>query len=163
MVFTFQAALAHAVSTIIIGLAVAFLGRELDARIPISTTPIASGIMILLGIWFIFRHFHHHHFHLSGIHEKSPRAVLWALILAMFFSPCLEIEGNFLLMGHYGWEWVLLMSAIYLLTTVLGMLLWVTLAWKGLQKINAHAWEHRAGMITGIVLILTGLSMFWLD
>lgn len=161
MRFTFQAALAHAVSTVLIGLVLAFLGKEINKQLEIFTTPVASGILILVGIWFVFRHFHHHHFHLSKIEEKSPRKVLVAVILAMFFSPCLEIESNFLLIGTYGWQWVLLLAAMYTLITLLGMLFWVSMAYRGLQMVNSHKWEHNAGIITGIVLILTGLTMYW--
>ena len=43
------------------------------------------------------------------------------------------------------------------------MLIWVGIALRGLQKLDWHAWEHNAGLITGIVLIVSGLLFVWLD
>ena len=43
------------------------------------------------------------------------------------------------------------------------MLLWVFLAMRGLKKLDWHALEHNAGLITGVTLILAGILLFLLD
>ncbi len=80
-----------------------------------------------------------------------------ALVIAMFLSPCMEIEAYFLLAGTKGIWAVLLIAGLYLLISVSGMVLWVRLAYKGLLKLNWHSLEHNAGIITGWTLVITGI------
>jgi nickel/cobalt exporter len=80
----------------------------------------------------------------------------------MFFSPCFEIEAYFLLAGTHGWRQVVLLSIIYTIVTVGGMVVWVRLAYQGLSKLNWHALEHYAGVITGVTLLLTGIVTFFI-
>ena len=88
--------------------------------------------------------------------------VVFSLAAAMFFSPCLEIEGYFLTAGQYGWNFVLLVALVYGVVTILGMLLWVRLALGGLQRLDWHAVEHNAGLITGLTLVASGVGlMLW--
>jgi nickel/cobalt transporter (NicO) family protein len=46
---------------------------------------------------------------------------------------------------------------VYGLTTVLGMVVWMTIALKGLERYNWHRIEHNAGLITGVLLMAVGL------
>jgi threonine/homoserine/homoserine lactone efflux protein len=65
-------------------------------------------------------------------------------------------------MAKEGWFWIGLLSAVYLLTTLISMLVWIWLAYRGLEKINSHRWTHSSGILTGIILIVSGL-LFLLD
>jgi hypothetical protein len=56
---------------------------------------------------------------------------------------------------------VLLLAAIYGIVSILGMLLWVSIALQGIQKMNWHKIEHNAGLITGFVLILCGIFTYF--
>jgi hypothetical protein len=87
--------------------------------------------------------------------------VVWALTLAMFFSPCLEIEAYFLLAGAQGWSSVVLLSSLYLSISVIGMIVWVRLMFRGMQRYDWHLLEHNAGLITGATLIGTGVFSFF--
>ncbi len=111
-------------------------------------------LLISLGIWFIYRHYQHHHFHLQERSESNNP--VWPIVVAMFLSPCLEIEGYFFTLGTAGWYWVALLSGFYFITTVLSMMVWVWLAYKGAERIDAHKWTHNAGIITGLVLVISG-------
>lgn len=160
---TFLSGLAHALSTIVIGLVLGLLGLQLAGKIQYFTHFIAPAILILLGFFFIYQHHRHKHFHL----HKTPEAalpknkIILALVVAMFLSPCMEIEGYFLLAGVYGFWAVMSIAALYLLISVSGMVLWVRLAYKGVLKLNWHALEHNSGIITGWTLVITGgLSFF---
>jgi len=42
------------------------------------------------------------------------------------------------------------------------MVVWVRMTYRGLLKLNWHAIEHNAGIITGITLILTGVLSYFL-
>ena len=83
--------------------------------------------------------------------------------MMMFLSPCFEIEAYFLLAAGFGWQSVALLSVLFTAVTVLGMVTWVRMAFKGLLKFNWHAIEHNAGIITGITLVLTGIISFFLQ
>jgi putative Mn2+ efflux pump MntP len=161
LLFTLQTASAHAASTLLIGLVVAAGGRYMVGKIENFGTWIPATLLILLGIWFIYRHYRHHHFHVHA-ETTDSKNVIWPVIVAMFLSPCLEIEGYFFSLGTAGWNWVILLSAFYFITTIFSMLAWVWLAYKGLSRIDSHRWTHNAGIITGLVLVISGM-LFLLD
>lgn len=157
LLVTFWAGFAHVLSTVLLGLGLAYAGKGLSLQVESFTHWIAPGLLVLLGIYFLYRHYYHHHFHLTGEHFKW--GVLTSLMVAMFLSPCLEIEGFFLAAGQYGWSFVGLLAFTYAIVSITGMLVWVRLALAGLKRLDWHAWEHNAGLITGITLILSGLAM----
>lgn len=156
---TMLAALAHSLSTVVIGILLALGGMTLDHLLPYFRV-IAAGILILLGIMFVWRHQHHMHFHLRGINvEAHPRMlyIIGSLMLAMFLSPCLEVGALFLIAGTEGMKISFMLAGIYTVTSALGMTLFAWLAMQGLKRFDWHKLEHSSGLISGIILILTGL------
>lgn len=162
---TFISGLAHVFSTIIIGVLLALIGIELSEHIESFTRVIAPSILILIGIYFIRQHYVHHHFHLDRqkTANKPKSKIIGALVIAMFLSPCMEIEAYFLLAGAKGWWMLAGIALMYAVVTLAGMLLWIRLAYKGLVRLNWHKWEHNAGLISGGVLIGTGILSFFLS
>ncbi len=158
---TFLAGLAHVLSTVFLGSALAAVGGLLAARLEVFAYWMAPVLLFALGIFYIYRHYYHHHFHLHT--QNLPWGVVATLTIAMFFSPCLEIEGYFLSAGQFGWKFVLLLSLLYGFLSIAGMLIWVRLAISGLKRINWHRWEHNAGLITGVTLIASGFALFIID
>lgn len=156
---TFLAGMAHVISTVIIGILLGLIGSELTEHIEDFTSIIGPSILILIGLYFVRQHYIHHHFHLQKeqLEKKTKRSIILALIVAMFLSPCMEIEAYFLLAGSNGWYVLAGIAAMYSIITIAGMLIWVRIVYKGLLKLNWHKWEHNAGIITGLVLIVTGL------
>jgi len=161
---TFITALGHATSTILIGCILALLGAGLAVHVNRFTHIIAPCILIILGLIFIYRHHRHKHFHIDdGLQrKKSKTAIITALAIAMFFSPCMEIEAYFLLAGMQATWLVWFIALLYLLITTTGMVLLVRFAYKGILRLNWHKWEHNAGLISGGVLILTGILSFFI-
>jgi putative Mn2+ efflux pump MntP len=161
---TFICALAHGVSTILIGILLGYLGAKLDERVMHFTNIIAPVILIIIGLLFIYRHHIHKHFHIEDDvkKKKSKTAIIIALVIAMFFSPCMEIEAYFLLAGTYEKWLIWFIAAMYLLITTIGMVLLVRFAYKGLLKLNWHSLEHNAGIITGFTLVATGILSFFI-
>lgn len=160
---TFIAGLAHALSTVLIGVIIGVVGVSLSSTVENFTHYVAPGVLIGIGLFYIYQHHRHKHFHLHAnpvINAKSK--VIITLVIAMFFSPCFEIEAYFLLAGTKGWWMILLIAILYTVVTVSGMVLWVRLTYKGLVKLNWHALEHNAGIITGITLLLTGILSFFI-
>lgn len=161
---TFISAVAHGLSTVIIGIVLAFIGARMANNIEDFSHFFAPVILILLGIIFIYRHHTHHHFHLDeNIKKKhSKKKIIVALVLAMFLSPCMEIEAYFLLAGAQAKWLIWFIAALYLIITTVGMVLLVRFAYLGLLKLNWHSLEHNAGIITGITLVATGILAFFI-
>jgi nickel/cobalt exporter len=162
---TLIAALAHGVSTILLGFILGYLGAELADTVNHFTHIIAPCILVILGLFFIYRHHKHKHFQLSEEvrQKRSKRTIITALVIAMFFSPCLEIEAFFLLAGAQARWFVWSIALMYLLITTTGMVLLVQYAYKGLLKLNWHSLEHNAGIITGLTLVATGIITFFIS
>jgi nickel/cobalt transporter (NicO) family protein len=150
---------AHALSTILIGLLLSMVGWKMAGWVEVFSHVAAPVLLIGLGAIFIWRHYFHQHFHLHGDikGELNETQLIFALALAMFLSPCLEIGAFFLVAGTHGASVVWVLSSLYFITTVAGMSVWVWLVWRGLSLRNWHALEHNAGIISGVVLVLSGL------
>ena len=161
---TFIAAIAHGLSTVIIGIILAFIGAHIADNIEYFSHFFAPVILILLGIVFIYRHHKHHHFHLDENLKKkySKKKIIIALVLAMFLSPCMEIEAYFLLAGAQAKWLIWFIATLYLVITTAGMVLLVRFAYMGILKLNWHALEHNAGIITGVTLVATGILAFFI-
>jgi nickel/cobalt exporter len=156
---TFITASAHILSTVLIGVILGYLGHKLSHDIEHLTHAIAPVILMLMGLVYIYRHYKHKHFHLHGgpIKASSKRNIIISLSIAMFMSPCMEIEALFLMAGTQSMTLLATISLVYAVVTLLGMLILVRIAYKGLLKFDSHKLEHNAGIITGLTLILTGL------
>ncbi len=160
---TLISGLAHVASTLLIGWGLAFFGWELSRKFETITKFFAPVVLISIGLIFIYRHHVHKHFHVADQpHQNSKRQMIFSLSLAMFFSPCLEIEAFFLAAGTESIAWAFILSAIYFTVTIAGMLTWVKVAYHSANKFNWHKLEHNAGIITGGTLIATGLISFFI-
>ncbi|WP_374163796.1 hypothetical protein [Arcticibacter sp. MXS-1] len=159
---TFYSGLAHVVSTVLLGTVFAALGLQLSVHMDSFSHIFAPVILIILGLIFIYRNHRHKHFHLHQPNKKSKREIVIALVVSMFLSPCLEIEAYFLMAGSKGWSIVALLSILYSAITIIGMVIWVRFTYRGFLKLNWHAYEHNAGIITGLTLIITGIVTFFI-
>jgi hypothetical protein len=162
---TFIAGMAHVLSTVIIGFLLGVIGGTLTKYIGEFTRVIAPAVLILMGLYFVREHYTHHHFHLQEdqLEKKTKRSLVIALVTAMFLSPCMEIEGYFLLAGSRGWYMMVLVAIMYTVISIAGMLIWVRIVYKGMLKLDWHKWEHNAGIITGLILIATGIISFFIS
>jgi nickel/cobalt exporter len=160
---TLISALAHGISTILLGFILSYLGAELAVTVNHFTYIIAPCILIIMGLFFIYRHHKHKHFHIDEEikKKKTKAAIITALVIAMFFSPCMEIEAYFLLAGTQATSLVWFIALLYLVITTTGMMLLVRFAYKGIIKLNWHSLEHNAGIITGLTLVATGIITFF--
>ena len=163
---------AHTLSTIIVGIIVGLIGYKLSSGYQFVSTVAAPVILIGLGIIYVsldFRNGHHHHHgeqeHTSTLSTKNDkskwRAILTSLSIAMFLTPCIEIEAYYFQAGTIGWIGIFIVSAVYLFTTLAVMLLLVFLGLKGIQTFNVHFLEHHEKLITGIVLIALGILAYF--
>ena len=156
---TMLAAFAHSLSTVIIGIVVAAGGMKLGQVLPYFRF-VAAGILVFMGLYFIWKHQHHKHFHMKDVvinQDRTMGYILGSILLAMFLSPCLEVGALFLVASSEGWSTTIGMGAIYTITSAIGMTLFAWLAVQGLKKLDWHKVEHNSGLISGMILVITGL------
>lgn len=164
----------HTISTIVIGIIVGLVGYKLSESYHFITKYVAPIILIALGVFYFileYRHslldaeHHHHHIDVVNIiqNQRSKRSIIATLSLAMFFSPCLEIEIYYFTASRLGWWGIGIVSIVYFFVTVLGMIFIVHFASKGIKKLRWHFLEHHDKLISGIVLILVGLLAFFVE
>ncbi len=94
---TLMAGAAHVLSTVLLGGIFAAIGGTLAKQAESFTQWFAPVILTLMGLFYIYQHYYHHHFHLHQ--QRTHWGLVASLALAMFLSPCLEIEGFFLVAG----------------------------------------------------------------
>lgn len=165
LVVTGVGALAHSLSTIAIGFLMGYLGSELSERFSHIISFLGPSLLIAMGVFFLYQHHAHHHFHISEARLKSLNSktkIVLALTAAMMLSPCLEISGYFFYAGTMGIEKIAIIAIIYASCTIVGMLTWVWWLYPHVKKMDWHALEHKAGLIAGWILILTGVIGFFL-
>jgi nickel/cobalt transporter (NicO) family protein len=165
----------HTFSTIIIGIVIGIIGYKLSSSYSIVSTIAAPIILMTLGILYVILDFkgNYHHRHETGhdhaisniakTGKKKWYAIITSLSIAMFLTPCIEIEAYYFQAGTIGWPGIFIVSAVYLLMTIIVMLFLVYLGLKGIQTFNLHFLEHHEKGITGIVLILLGLLAYFVE
>lgn len=160
------ASFAHTLSTILLGIVIGLIGYKLSDTYHIITDVVAPLVLVFMGLIYFslsFRHTEHEHLPAKEkLRNKSKPTIITALALSMFFSPCLEIEAYYFTAGTHGKLAIWLLSAIYLIVTVAGSILLVTLASKNIEKFKWHFLEHHEKKITGIVLIALGLLSYFI-
>lgn len=162
---TFLAALAHVTGTVILGLVLGFIGKELQEKYGGVIYVSSAILLIVFGlIYFTVNLPHHHHSGQKDVAEYKRSKRKWVLIfiVMMFLSPCLEVESLFLSAGAYGMGIVVLMSVLYAIVSISGILLLVNLGYKGVNLLPAEFIEHNEKRISGAVLIIVGIVSFFL-
>ncbi|MEJ5352382.1 MAG: hypothetical protein WHS65_12410 [Melioribacteraceae bacterium] len=167
--------ISHISSTIIIGIVIGFAGYKLSESYIFITKIIAPAILIALSLIYFYleyrhnkirtSHHQHHHIDIEMIiqRKKNKKSIILSLVVAMFFSPCLEIEIYYLTASQLGWTGIFVVSAVYFIVTVAGMLLLVYLASKGISKLKWNFLEHHDKLITGLVLFVVGLLALFIE
>jgi sulfite exporter TauE/SafE len=158
---------AHVMSTILVGIIVGFIGYKFSTAYEFVPKVVAPLILIIMGLTSItidlIKHHHHHEFlNTNSIYNKSKLVIITSLGIAMFFSPCIEIEAYYFTAGTYGWLGIAIVSIVYFIVTVSGMLLLVNLGRKGVEKIKWHFLEHHDKKIIGVVLIILGIFSYFI-
>jgi hypothetical protein len=164
---TVLTALAHTLSTISLGIVIGIIGLRLSDRYSAFTDVAAP--LILVGMGFIYfgmdlRSSQHEHFpNQTSLGRKSKIAIIASLCIAMFFSPCFEIETYFLAAGSFGWQGIGIISIVYLLVTITGITIMVWAGYRGAQRFQWHWLECHEKKVTGSILILLGIVSFLLN
>jgi len=164
----------HTISDVIIGIVVGLVGYKLSESYHFIVRYIAPVILIALGLVYFFLEYRHsliktahqhHHINIDQIIEKqkNKRSIVLTLSIAMFFSPCLEIEVYYFTASRLGWLGISIVSIVYSFVTVLGMMFLVHFGSRGVKKLQWHFLEHHDKLISGVVLVLVGALAFFIE
>jgi len=160
----------HTASTILVGIVVGTAGYKLAITHELVTKIAAPLILVIIGVIyfimdFINSHNHHHGnpIGVGSVSKKTKFSIIISLGVAMFFSPCLEIEAYFFTAGTLGWLGICVVSVVYLVVTVLGMILLVDLGFKGAEKMKWHFLEHHEKKVMGMILIVLGIFSYFIE
>ena len=159
----------HTTGTILLGIIVGLIGYELSSYEPVIGI-VAPVILVILGLTYVFLDFkssHQRHnqklVRTDALSERSRFAVIVPLATALFFSPCVSIVAYYFIVGGFGWLGIAAVSAIYLVVTIVVMCLMVTLGLKGIEKIKWRFLEQHERLVTGIVLIILGILIYFVE
>ena len=163
-------AIPHIISTILIGIIIGIIGYTLSSTHEFVMGIAAPLILVALGLVYVSLDFkaHNQHSHESFIKtntlsKKSKFAIILPLATALFFSPCVAIGSYFFVAGTRGWSGIFIVSAIYLIVTILGMILMVNLGLKGMGKIKWTFLEQHEKGVTGMVLVALGILIYFME
>ncbi len=184
LLVTTLAGAGHILMTIVFGLVLAAVGKQLQRAIPPQLEHGATAVLlILLGLYFAVTalrggdtcpthpHGHgHHHYDdgeipapkgMIGRLGESP-TIIGALVLGMTLSPCLDLLSVYVAAADHSWSHLLLISLIMAVTTLglMTLLVWLTL--RGLQRLNLRWLERHEGLAVGALLIVLGALLFFL-
>ena len=158
----------HTIGTILLGIMVGLVGYTLSSY-EIVISIVAPAILVTLGLTYVFLDFKGSHQHYQkpiktgAFSERSKFAVIVPLATALFFSPCVYIAAYYFIAGSLGWLGITAVSAMYLIVTISVMCLMVSLGLKGVEKIRWHFLEQHERLATGIVLIVLGILIYFVE
>ena len=143
-------AIPHIVSTILIGIIIGIIGYKLSSTHEFVTKIAAPLILVILGIVYLFLGLKNPARDENRVFVKTHTkfAIIASLSTALFFSPCVAIGIYYFTAGTAGLLGIITVSVIYLIVTVLGMVLMVNLALRGIEKIKWHFLKYHERGIT---------------
>ena len=163
-------AIPHIISTILIGIIIGIIGYTLSSTHEFVMGIAAPLILVALGLVYLSLDFkgHNQHSHESFIKtntlsNKSKFAIILPLATALFFSPCVAIGSYFFVAGTRGCSGIFMVSVIYLIVTVLGMILMVSIGLRGVEKIKWSFLEQHEKGVTGMVLVALGILIYFME
>ncbi len=179
--------LGHVALTTLLGAGIAWFGIILDARFGQVFPWLVGGLFLLIGAYYFWRQATGRgicHHHLPGTHraseecgheharshwehelEDSPvasrSAADWTAISGLFamltFSPCEVFLPVYLRSAPYGWRGFTVLSAILAAATLLGMVVFISLAFVGVDRLKLKRFERREAALMGALFTLLGV------
>lgn len=189
LAITALAAAGHVAITSLLGFLVAWVGIGLLQAIGEWDQPLIAGVLIATGgIYLVWawrggqghRHFlvdrrereqehQHEHEHNQGGYPSEPysggvqplsdRAAFGVLFSVLTFSPCEGMVPFFFAATQFGWAGLLTLAIVTGVLTVLSILVWVSLARWGLERVHLPLSERGEKVLTGVVLMALGATI----
>ena len=157
----------HSLSTILIGVAVGLLGMKLTTISMNAMKLVGPSLFFIYGILYLIagirdniREHSHRHIHLNRAVSQTGKTATSAIMISMFFTPCLEIETYFFNASVVGWLGIAIVGLTYFCVTVIGLLFMVNIGKKGLEFRGFRLFEKYERHILGIFLMLIALISY---
>lgn len=159
----------HTASTILIGIIIGLIGYQVSSY-QIVARIVAPLILATLGAVYVFLDFkgtreepHQNPRNTDVASKRSRVAIITSLGTALFLSPCVAIGAYYFIARGFGWLGIAVVSATYLIVTILTMIMMVNLGIKGVEKIKWHFLEQHDKLVTGIVLVILGILVYFIE
>ena len=157
----------HVVSTTLVGLAAAALGKGVHKYVDRLDTPLPAFILAAFGLYYLVMGWRREgHRHCAHDHSEDPiqadKVAVWALFVEMTLSPCETLIPIFFASGGLSWPTLLLMALVMSAITILAMGILAYVGFTGYQKLTFPWLEHNERMVLGILLLgLGGVGYFF--
>lgn len=155
----------HVITTVALGVALAWGGFELSHEFEHATHWLIAGVLVALGAWLVFRpschacgHAHEDENHPVPSPDKSDRAALVGLFVALTLSPCELFLPVYLTAVPHGWPAVAVLSGVLAVGTLGGMLLLTALTLAGGERWARNDARWRSPRLLGGCLCLLGFA-----
>lgn len=158
---TLLAGLGHIASGLLIagiGAALGWANEQVDSLEAVRGN-VASLLLIGFGIVYMLwglKTYGRPHTHAT---HRAHTITYWTLFALVVFGPCEPLIPLVFAGAAYGWMRVLLIVAVFGLTTISMMLVQVHLGLSGLSLWRSHKFEHASNVIAGAIILLTGITI----
>lgn len=159
----------HVIVTIVIGLLIVLLGVELDKRFGGLLPVVSALILAALGVYFLLtrkkggQKVHDQTAPGAPVrHFASDRAALASLVAVLAFYPSEAFLPVYLSAAPLGWGAFVILSLILAGATLMGMMLFTSLALLGANRLKFERWERYERLVLAVVLFaLAAMVLFW--
>ncbi len=158
MRIVFLAGSGHVLMTTILGLITASIAKGILPYLSYLETYVTSGILIILGLIYIFLGVTHKSNHNHSLKKgSSDKATATSLFLMLTLSPCEAMIPIFFAGSILGWQTLLILSLIMTLGTISGMLALTYLTLVGYKRIHFPWLEENERIVIGAILLVLGV------
>jgi hypothetical protein len=165
----------HVAVTALLGFAITWLGIRLSASAGAWSARIAAALLIGAAAYFATRqwrghghvHFHYPHEHLDHGGESvapstpvSDRAAIWSLFAFLTISPCEAFLPIYASGIRYGWSGFISLTAILSAGTVIGMVVFTSMSFAGLNRVKLGWLEkYESGIIAALLAFVAAFVL----
>ena len=154
----FFAGSGHVLMTSILGLITASIAKGILPYLSHLETYVTSGILIILGLIYIFLGVIHKSNHSHSLKKgSSDKATATSLFLMLTLSPCEAMIPLFFAGSTLGWQTLLTLSVAMAVGTVSGMLSLTYLTVVGYKRIHFPWLEENERIAIGVILFVLGV------
>lgn len=160
------AAVGHILTTSVVGVLILLAGRFMEQWVQGVMHYAAAALLLGFGVFYLARAFQRR-MALAGMTDQTlpapprvgNRAAWWGVVAALALSPG-EVLLSFYLTGDtHGWPGLALLSAMFLVGTLAGMVILISLTWVGMTHFRMDRLARYESAVLGAVLVALGVAV----
>lgn len=148
---------AHVLLTIAVGMVLVGVGMSLHERFDGVLRWVSGGTLVALGLWYLLSPSPKLRVDAPRRRFASDRAALFSLVAALAVYPSEAYLPVYLTAAPFGWGLFAILSAILLVTTLVGMSFFVAAAAAGANRLRLERFERYERLILAAALCGLGL------